>query len=371
MQSRLCVVGTTFFMVLALVLGLFASSVVYAARKPLERYLVTTTNHPNGNELLVFTVGANGMPVFHSRHATNGGGTGGDLGNQDGTIVSQHDDDRQWIITVNASTETISVFRARSSGEFKRTDVVPSMGSTPVSLARHKDILYVLNQGSGIAGFRLRPKGKLEAIPGSLQPLGGVNPAQLSFNPDGEFLVVTNKDSQSISVYPVDAKGVAGPPVTSPATTPTPFGFGWDLGGHPLVSQVGGGGALASYELDEDTGMLDNVLTVVNAQAGACWVSVYGAHAYMSNTGSGTISLFLALPNGNISLVNAGAASALGGPLDMAVSPDGKFLYAAESGMRAIAVFQRNRSTGELTFVGRVTELPMGFNGLAVFDLDD
>jgi DNA-binding beta-propeller fold protein YncE len=44
-----------------------------------------------------------------------------------------------------------------------------------------------------------------------------------------------------------------------------------------------------------------------------------------------------------------GAGKALAGPVDLAVSPDGRFVYAAASVADAVAILRRDRATGVLT----------------------
>ena len=67
--------------------------------------------------------------------------------------------------------------------------------------------MYVLNAGGAgnIAGFRLE-HGRLSAIANSSRPLSGsaAGPAEISFDPSGRFLVVTEKNTNRLSTYAVD-----------------------------------------------------------------------------------------------------------------------------------------------------------------------
>lgn len=51
----------------------------------------------------------------------------------------------------------------------------PSGGTEPVSIARYKDLVYVLNAGGtpNIAGFELDPDRRLRMLAGSSRPLAG------------------------------------------------------------------------------------------------------------------------------------------------------------------------------------------------------
>ena len=120
-----------------------------------------------------------------------------------------------------------SVFRvdvSSSSHPLTFRDIVSSGGIEPVSIAIHRPFVYVLNAGStisqgNIAGFRLLAGGQLVPLPGSTQPLsqtGATGPAQISFNPSGTVLVVTEKATSLLDAYTVNAQGVASGPTHTP-----------------------------------------------------------------------------------------------------------------------------------------------------------
>jgi 6-phosphogluconolactonase (cycloisomerase 2 family) len=154
------------------------------------------------------------------------------------------------------------VFSLKSDG-IALAEVVDSGGIRPISLTVHDRTLYVLNAGGSgnISGFRVRSNGRLSALEGSTQPLsnGGVGdapgPAQISFSPDGDLLVVTEKATNLIDIYQLD-EAIAGPPVTHPSAGQTPFGFAFGKRDQLIVSEAFGGAsgasALSSYQLEED-----------------------------------------------------------------------------------------------------------------------
>src|SRR2546427_306866 len=93
-----------------------------------------------------------------------------------------------------------------------------SGGTLPISLTVHGNVLYVLNGGGSgnISGFTLGASGDLTPIAGATLPLSGstVGPADVQFSPDGRHLVVTEKNTNLLDVYAVDASGVASGPTT-------------------------------------------------------------------------------------------------------------------------------------------------------------
>jgi 6-phosphogluconolactonase (cycloisomerase 2 family) len=247
----------------------------------------------------------------------------------------------------------------------------------PISLTLNGNFLYVLNAGGSgnITGFRVRDNGELLPLDGSTQTLsnGGTGdspgPAQISFSRDGRLLVVTEKATNMIDVFPVE-NGIAGPPVSHPSAGMTPFGFAFAKRNDLIVSEAFGGApdvsAVSSYNVDTNT--FDVISPAVGTtQTAACWVVISnnGRYAYVTNTGSGSISSYRIETNGAISLLEAQAGLTGEGssPADMALSNDGKFLYALGVASDTISIF-RVRENGKLQPLGSV-DVPAGAVGLA------
>src|SRR5439155_473770 len=94
--------------------------------------------------------------------------------------------------------------------------------------------------GNAVAVFARGADGRLTAA-GTL-PLSGSNvgPAQVSFSPDGRRLVVTEKNTNQLDVYAVDANGVASGPTTTASAGGTPFGFSFGHRNELFVSEATG-----------------------------------------------------------------------------------------------------------------------------------
>src|SRR3954470_9187979 len=122
----------------------------------------------------------------------------------------------QFLFAVNAGSNEISVFSVGRSA-LHLVDVVNSGGARPISLTVHENLLYVLNEGGtpNITGFTVGNDGTLTPLAGSTRPLIGgtaADPAQVSFNPDGTVLVVTEKMGNRIDTYTIDENGLPSPP---------------------------------------------------------------------------------------------------------------------------------------------------------------
>lgn len=344
----------------------------YPVPDPGRVYLMSNAAGPN--EVLVFRRGPDGSLESAGAVATGGSGAGAGLGNQGAVTLTE---DGRFLLVVNPGSDDVSVF-AVGPGGIRLTDVEPSGGAMPISVAVHRRLVYVLNGGApnGIAGFRLHPDGTLSALPGSDRPLSGpaVGPAQVGFVPGGRALVVTEKGTNTITTYAVGRDGLASPPMPHPAAGETPFGFAFDRRGRLIVSEAFGGAPDAStasaYAVDRngDLRLLDG--PEATTETAACWVAIpsRGTFAYTTNTGSGSVTGFRIDPRGDLTRLDADGVTGVTGPgsmpIDAAFSRDGRFLYVLGSGSHELTEF-RLGPRGGLTALGAVSGLPAAANGLA------
>ena len=368
--------GARFMLAVVLVVPLiigFASPAAADDGSNASRAVYTMTNGASGNEVTVYERSANGSLTLMGSYPTGGLGSGAGLGSQ-GSVILRENGRRLFV--VNAGSNQVSVFAVRKDG-LQLLDVADSGGEMPISLTLHSGILYVLNAGGSgnISGFRVRDTGELAPLEGSTQPLsnGGTGdspqPAQISFSQEGNLLVVTEKATNSIDVYPV-VGGIAGPPVTHPSSGMTPFGFAFAKRHDLIISEAFGGApgvsAVSSYNLDQDA--LEVISpSVGTTQTAACWVIVSnnGKYAYVTNAGSGSISSYRIETDGAITLLEAQAGLTGEGssPIDMAFSDNGQFLYALGANSATISIF-RVKESGRLESLGNIS-VPAGAVGLA------
>jgi 6-phosphogluconolactonase (cycloisomerase 2 family) len=336
------------------------------------RRVYTMTNSASGNEVIELRRASDGSPSLTS-YSTGGLGSGAGLGSQGALVLTENN---RWLLAVNAGSNQVSVFAVKRNG-LELTDVVDSGGLMPISLTVHERYVYVVNTGGSgnISGFRLRNNGKLQPLDGSTQPLSNDGagaspmPAQISFHPEGDRLVVTEKGTNLIVTYEVQ-KGIAGPPVTYLSSGMTPFGFAFDKRNHLIVSEAFGGApgasAMSSYQVDDDVFEVISP-SVGTTQTAACWVVISkdGKYAYDTNTGSGSISSFRIGKDGSLTLLDpqAGLTGDGSSPIDMALSHNGRYLFAIGANSSMISAFEVN-ADGSLSHLGDVG-VPAGSLGLA------
>jgi 6-phosphogluconolactonase (cycloisomerase 2 family) len=180
---------------------------------------------------------------------------------------------------------------------------------------------------------------------------------------------VTEKATNLIDIYQV-VRGIAMPPETHPSSGMTPFGFAFAKRHDLIVSEAFGGAprvsAVSSYNVDKGTFEVVSP-SVGTTQTAACWVIISnnGKYAYVTNTGSGSISSYRIENDGTIHLLDAQAGLTGEGssPIDMALNNSGRFLYALGANSDTISIFQV-RENGTLKSLGNVS-VPAGAVGLA------
>jgi 6-phosphogluconolactonase len=335
----------------------------FAAGRGTPGAVYAMTNAADGNEIVIFDRQANGTLTEVGAIATDGNGSGGGLdplGSQGSLVLSE---DHRWLLAVNAGSDEISVFKVLRQG-LSLVDVVDSGGEFPVSITIYHDLVYVLNAGTpNITAFTLSFRGELTPVADSTRSLGSGAFAQVGFDPQGNNLVVTDKANE-ILVFSLESDGTPGAgPVTTPSSGDVPFGFIFDRRGHLLVSEAGSGAASSYRILPDDTLQVISA-SVANEQRATCWIAGNRrGDIFTSNTASGSVSAYkLSAGNGRLRLRDDTAYEDVDSrPIDMAVTADGRFLYALDPAEGAVHMFRIDRDGG-LTDLGAVAG-----EGLSIF----
>jgi 6-phosphogluconolactonase len=324
------------------------------------------SNQTTANSVLVYRRDSSGNLTYSGSFPTGGtgAGTGGDpLGSQGSLTLGSG-----LIFAVNAGSNDVSMFAVRGT-DLVLLDRKPSGGQMPVSVAVNGFRVYVVNAGGtpNISGFAIDPVGgHLVPLPNSQRPLAGgtlAMPAEISFDADGDILLVSEKGTKLIDTYRLDFRGYASGPISHPSSGVTPFGFSVTNRGYAIVAEAGPGAA-SSYEIDRTADLELVSGSVALGQKAPCWLVTThdGRYAYTANAGSGTISSLGIAPDGVLSLLNPAAAT-LSAPLDLAMTRNSKFLYVRE-GTGSVSGFKVG-TDGSLTLVGTWTGLPAGAQGIA------
>jgi 6-phosphogluconolactonase (cycloisomerase 2 family) len=339
------------------------------------------TNDPGHNAVMVFARGTDGRLT-----RTGSVPTGGRGGSQTGAVVDPlasqgaltYDPGHRLLYAVNPGSDTVSVFSARGT-DLHLVQVLDTHGLFPSSVAVAGDLVYVLDAGGAgaVTGFRVIGR-RLHPIPGSTRTLGLANdpvpaflasPSQVAISPDRAHVVVSTKTGGTLLVYGLDRAGrtSTAPTVTTSAAA-VPFALTFDATGGLQVAAASG--SVAAYRIQPDGGLALISGPVTNGQAATCWSVRIGDHLYTANAGSNTISGYRIGAAGALSLLDPSGVSARtdAGPVDLAASPDGRFLYQEATGAGAVDGYAV-AADGSLTSIGTVAGLPAdhgsGIEGIA------
>jgi 6-phosphogluconolactonase len=237
--------------------------------------------------------------------------------------------------------------------------------------------VYVANQNSdNVSVFQFNPgTGALTALAASSgNPFSaGTGPFSVTVDPTFNFLYVANFTSGNVSAYAVN--GTTG--VLSPlaAATGNPFSAG--TGPASIVVAPNGqfvyvanslADTISVYTVDVNTGALTPLAggTGNPFATGTTPVSLAitpnGQFLYVANSASNTVLAYSINGTTGVLTPLAGATGnpfpSGAGPSDVSVSPNGQFAYVVNSGVNNISAYSINQVTGALTSLAGATGNP-------------
>lgn len=351
-------------------------------------FVYVMSNSSEANEIMVFNRSRSGK-LRHNVFATTAtGGRGGNANGPADPLGSQnsltYDEDSKLLFAVNAGDNTVSVLLpSKFRKKLRVTDLVPSGGAIPVSIAVSEGKVYVLNAGGSgvVTTYRITRKNKLHQL--SRIELGLSNndsipfnnvmaPGQVGIDPLARHLIVTNAGGQEVLTVDLNNEGIpTGDLVSTPTPGVVPFSFASTRFGSTLVAEAGSG-SISSFDIAETSNTLPLITTSApTSQIAACWVLAHdNGFAYVSNTVSNTLSSFSYNRLGEVTLLESVAGETSAAPTDIAFANDQSFIYSVDAAAGVITGFSVNEKTGKLTHVESEENLPVaqGIQGIASFD---
>ena len=282
--------------------------------------------------------------------------------------------DGRHLLVTNAASGDVTVLAVSPDGEPTVVGRTQS-GPAPRSVAERDGVVYVLDTGTpAVVGFRLTAAG-LEALDGGgAHALSGpgADPAQVGFSPDGSAVVVTERGTDAITAFPLNADGTLGSRHTVASSGPTPYGFGFTRSGTLVVTEAfraqKGAAAASSYRV-AGTDITPVTTSAGNGRSEICWAVVTpdDRYAFTTNFADGAVSCFAVKDDGRLDLLDAAAGLTVDGRpglRDEALSADGRFLYALDADAGSIFGWSVG-DEGALSPIGSWGGLPPTAAGLA------
>lgn len=368
---------------LVIMIGIGAtSSVLHAAEvnnKNNAGAVFVMSNDAGKNQVIAFDRSADGtlgQSTSYDAHGRGSGGTTDPLESQGSLTLSQ---DHSLLFAVNAGSGDVSVFKVHKA-DLSFLNETPSGGAQPSAVAEHGGLVYVLNSGGAgsLVGFHLGFGGQLRQIKNSTTFLTGTTTggASLSFSPDGQFLLVTERVANNIDAFRIRPDGTLSPIVVNANPAPGTFSVAFAPDGAAIVAETGpangtNASAISSYKVNSNGTLAAISQSVPALAAGNCWNAITpdGTKVYTSNSGSDNISGFNIGKNGTLTPIAGtivGENPTGSHNVDIAITADGKFLYTINSQSGNVGTFAINQD-GSLTDLGQAGDLPksVGFNGIA------
>ncbi|MEV6835603.1 lactonase family protein [Streptomyces sp. NPDC051133] len=255
------------------------------------------------------------------------------------------------------------------SGRVTGSGTLPGVPD-PSYLAVHPDgrTLYAVDerQDGGLTAVRLADRRVL-----GTRDSGGAGPCHLSVHPSGRWLLSADYGSGSVAVHPIDASGALGERAdlvthTSPAPGPGQQGphahqflTGPD-GGHVLAVDLGTD-TVYSYRLDQAKGTLTEVAQAhTRPGAGPRHLTFHpdGRHAYLANEVNDTVAVCAYDPRtGRLTVGEPQATGSSGGtnyPAQFLVTANGRYAFLANRGHNSLARYAVEGGGARLRLLGTV-----------------
>jgi 6-phosphogluconolactonase len=281
------------------------------------------------------------------------------------------------------SPGTISAFAVDpGTARLKLLNAVSSRGAGPchVAVDRTGKWIFAANYNTGsVAVFRVHADGTLGEASGFAQHSGSsVNPQRqesphahsVSVSPDNRFVLVADLGLDEVLLYRFDAlKGTLtahDPPFAKIAPGSGPRHMAFRPDGKFVYALNEMSATVTAFGYAAGNGGLGEIQTVPTLPAGfegpnsSAEIAVHpdGRFLYTSNRGHDSISIFrIDAAKGTLTFLDRVATRGKT-PRNFAIDPTGAFLFAANQDSGSLVEFRIDRATGRLTATGDVLEVP-------------
>jgi 6-phosphogluconolactonase (cycloisomerase 2 family) len=290
------------------------------------------------------------------------------------------------VFAVDFGSDSFAIFRKSADGALMRLNDAPisSQGTRPCSLCVSDDILYVVNQHIRSSGSRAEPNLAVFALRGesvrhlpdsSFKLLRGESPTQVIANPQGTVLAIPSVRARRsllhcYEIRPASRAGLLVEFENSPfEIADAGFGFGsvWASDGKTLfMTNAIGAGSVLRLAIDVGSRRIEERARATTP-GNACWTALSrdGKRLYVTNL----LSLIVFDVSGErLEQLQSLDVEDIPNPVlrDLALTPEGRFLYAIEQRRRRILRYAVGRD-GRVALHGELAVGSPGYTlGLAI-----
>jgi 6-phosphogluconolactonase len=332
-------------------------------------YVYVNDNTAGANTVAGYAESPNGSltPLPGSPFLVGGIGFGQGLGSQNSIVATSNG---SYLLVSDGGSNQISVLNINSDGSLTAVpnSPFPSGGTKPVSIAVHRNLVYVANDGvaatattpataADYAGFSLSFAGQLAPLPTApvQVPSAANDLGDVLINGWGTNLVGIEVASGLIDSFSLTAQGALGANLQVPSQAAGPFGSAFrSTGPNQLYVSNAHGGALAG-SVSAFNVTTNGVVTSIGSspfadqQTAPCWVAISpdGQYLFTANAGSGSYSSYAINFDGSLTLLGDLPMPTLSNgkaptPLDISVDALGHNLYGIDNGLPGVSMIHLN-----------------------------
>lgn len=326
-------------------LALIQFKLVMAGTATVTNAVYIVQNPDGANHIAAYIQDPNtGILSLQGQYETGGRGSTLVHGNTSHALVS----DGTHLFAVNSGDNTITVFNILRNGALNPLGTFNSQGHRPVSLAIHKNVLYVLNQGAReanidglLSAFKIESNGTLSAIQASYAFPPQSLPVEVLTSPRDGLISVSLHDAMKVEIFRMTPSGIA---LASTARIGRPPYGGVTLpSSNPLIAGSPVLGDLFFVTLDSEkqpgvaairssvTGNKNKIQkSTRRALKDPCWAAVnpQGNRIWVSSFEKRILSLYALGRSGAYRWVSDNVDIADGpGGLDVSASEDGAYVF--------------------------------------------
>ena len=283
----------------------------------------------------------------------------------------------------NQHTGAISSFRIDpKTGKLTLLNQVSSAGAGPCFIALDrtgKHLLAANYEAGSVAVFPILPDGRLGAATSSIRHSGrgadperqeGPHPHWIGLSVNNKLAVITDLGLDKLFVYRFEPStgSLAGTSSTSFSLPPRsgPRHFTFDSSGKfgYLISEMSS--TITAFSFDQESGALHELQTVStlpkdfagNNDTAEIAIHPDGKFLYGSNRGHDSIAVFAVdQKTGNLTSIERVPSGGVK-PRTFEIDPSGSYLFVANQISNKVVIFRIDRNTGQLTPAGEALDVP-------------